>query len=71
MPEGAVQRLLDQRQWIYRTELVKKLLKKLTEDQLYSVFSSEHHITSAAHLLDSLKNQDCYVVYGHKAHGKT
>ena len=69
--EGAVQRLLDQKQWIYRSERVKDLLKRLTEDQLYSAFRAEHHISSATRLFKFLKKQDCAVVYGHKAQGKT
>ena len=71
VPEGAIQRLLDQRQWIYHSTRVEDLLKKLTEDQLYSVFSSEHHITSAARLFEFLNDRRCVVVYGHKAQGKT
>ena len=71
VPEGAVQRLLEQRQWIYRTQRVENLLNKLTEDQLYSVFSAEHHMSSAARLFEFLKRRRCSVVYGHKAQGKT
>ena len=40
----------NQRQWIYRSEFVKELPKKLTKDQLYSVFSSEHLLVSATRL---------------------
>ena len=71
VPDGAVQRLLDERRWIYRSKRVKDLLKKLTEEQLYSMFSSEHHISSAARLFEFMKKDDCSVVYGHKAQGKT
>ena len=39
IPEGPVQRLLEQRQSIYRSKRVEDLLKKLTEEQLYSVLS--------------------------------
>ena len=71
VPEGAVQRLLDERRWIYRSKSVSNLRKKLTEEQLYSVFSSEHHILSAARFFEFIKYDDCAVVYGHKAQGKT
>ena len=71
VPDGAVQRLLDQKQWIYRSLRVENLRRRLTEDQLYSVFSAEHHISSAARLFEFLKGEYCAVVYGHKAEGKT
>ena len=71
VPEGAVQRLLDGRQWIYRSERVKDLLTRITEDQLYSIFSAEHHISSAAGLFEFLNGRRCAVVYGHKVQGKT
>ena len=70
VPEGAIQQLLDERRWIYRSERVAKLQEKLSEDQLYWVFSSEHHISSAARLFEFIK-RGCAVVYGHKAQGKT
>ena len=71
VPEGAVKRLLDERQWIYRSTRVDDLLSKLTEEQLYSVFISEHHITSATRLFEFLNGRRCSVVYGHKTQGKT
>ena len=58
-PEGAVERLLGERQWIYRTQRVENLLNKLTEDQLYSVFCAEHHMSSAARLFEFLKRRRC------------
>ena len=69
--QGAVQGLLDQTQWIYRSKRVDDLLKKLNEQQLYSVFNSQHHIQSASRLFEILKDQGSCVVYGHKAQGKT
>ena len=72
MPEGTVQLLLDQKEWIYHSKRVGDLLKKqLIMDQLYSVFSSDHHVRSAALLFGFLKDEDCAVVYGHQAQGKT
>ena len=71
VPEGAVKRLLDERQWIYRSTRVDDLLSKLTEEQLYSVFISEHHITSATRLFEFLNGRRCSVLYGHKTQGKT
>ena len=71
VPDGAVQLLLDQKEWIYRSERVEELLKKLNQEQLYSVFNSQHHIQSASHLFEFLKKKGSCVVYGHKAQGKT
>ena len=47
VPEGSVERLLNRREWIYPTQRVDALLKKLTELQLYSLFSYQHHLESA------------------------
>jgi len=71
VPDGSVQLLLDQKEWIYRSERVEELLKKLNQEQLYSVFNSQHHIQSACHLFEFLKNQGSCLVYGHKVQGKT
>ena len=68
---GAVQQLLDQREWIYHSDLVKELLERLAKEQLYSVFKSEHLVTTATLLFEFLKGRRCAVVYGHKAVGKT
>ena len=70
-PEGAVQLLLDQREWIYRSSRVDEMLEKLSKEQLYSVFNSHHHIDSASRLIEFLKGQCSCVVYGHKCQGKT
>ena len=51
-PEGAVQLLLDQREWIYRSSRVDEMLEKLSKEQLYSVFNSHHHIDSASRLFN-------------------
>jgi len=71
VPDGALQLLLDQKEWIYRSQRVEKLLKILNQEQLYSVFNSQHHIQSASHLFEFLKNEGSCVVYGHKVQGKT
>ena len=57
VPDGAVQLLLDQKEWIYRSERVEALLKKLNQEQLYSVFNSEHQMQSASRLFEFLKDQ--------------
>jgi hypothetical protein len=69
--EKTVQNLLDQRDWIYPSKRVEDLLKKLNQEQLYSIFNYQHHLQSAKLLFDFIKNQDSCVVYGHKAQGKT
>jgi hypothetical protein len=69
--DGAVQNLLDQREWIYPSKRIEDLRKKLNQEQLYSVFNYQHHLQSAKLLFDFIKNQDSCVVYGHKAQGKT
>jgi len=71
VPDGALQLLLDQKEWIYRSQRVENLLKILNQEQLYSVFNSQHHIQSASHLFEFLKNEGSCVVYGHKVQGKT
>ena len=71
VPEGSVERLLNRREWIYPTQRVDALLKKLTELQLYSLFSYQHHLESAIQLFDFIKDQGSSVVYGHKAQGKS
>jgi hypothetical protein len=51
VPKGAVQQLLDQKNWMYRSKRVEDLLDKLKkEEELYSVFNSKHHIDSASRL---------------------
>jgi hypothetical protein len=54
---------------------LNKLLEKLDydDDELYSVFSSKHHLQSATRLFESLARmtKKVSVVYGHKAQGKT
>jgi len=50
VPKGAVQQLLDQKDWIYRSKRVEDLLEKLKKEELYSVFNSKHHIDSASRL---------------------
>jgi hypothetical protein len=57
VPEGAVQLLLDQREWIYRSSRVKEMLEKLSKEQLYSVFNSHHHIDSASRLFNFIKGR--------------
>eukprot|EP00475_Leptophrys_vorax_P016989 TRINITY_DN2349_c0_g1_i4.p1 TRINITY_DN2349_c0_g1~~TRINITY_DN2349_c0_g1_i4.p1 ORF type:complete len:645 (+),score=153.34 TRINITY_DN2349_c0_g1_i4:80-2014(+) len=71
--DGVVQGLLDQRQWIYPSERVEKMMEKLNEAQLYSVFNSQHHLQSSALLFTFLASmrKKVSVVYGHKAQGKT
>jgi hypothetical protein len=71
--DGAVQRLLDQQEWIYHIVRVQNMLKKINKDQLYSVFNSEHHLQAASRLFEFLQRRDegSCVVYGHKAQGKT
>jgi hypothetical protein len=73
--DGAVQRLLDQREWIYNSVRVEDMLYRINKDQLYSVFNSEHHLQAASRLFEFLKQQQrkkgSCVVYGHKAQGKT
>ncbi len=71
VPDKAVQQLLEQREWIYRSKRVEDLLKKLSKEQLYYVFNSQHHVQSASRLFEFLKDQGSCVVYGHKAQGKT
>ena len=74
VPQGAVQCLLDQRDWIYKTtERIETLLEELSEEQLYSVFNYQHHLYSSAKLFEFLsrKRKKVSVVYGHKAQGKT
>ena len=71
VPEGAVQLLLDQREWIYRSSRVDEMLEKLSKEQLYSVFNSHHHIDSASRLFNFIKGRRSCVVYGHKCQGKT
>ena len=66
-----VKTLLDNKDWIYPSERVADLRKKLNEEQLYSVFNYQHHLQSATLLFDFIKNQDSCVVYGHKTQGKT
>jgi len=72
-PEGSVQQLLDQRKWIYPSKRVEKMLEKLNEGQLYSVFNTQHHLQSSTQLFQFLtsKRKKVSVVYGHKAQGKT
>jgi len=71
--DGAVQALLDKREWIYPSQRVKDLKKKMSEDQLYSVFNYNHHLNSSALLFEFLNKtgKESCVVYGHKAQGKT
>ena len=73
VPDGALQQLLDQRRWIYPSERVEKMLEKLDEGQLYSIFNSQHHLESATKLFQFLKSmrKKVAVVYGHQAQGKT
>ena len=68
---GAIQQFLDQRKWIYHSQRVNELLEELDLEQLYSVFNTRHHVTSATLLFEFLKSRRCAVVYGHKAVGKT
>jgi len=71
-PQGSVQLLLAQRQWIYPSIRVNHLLKKLKgEEDLHSIFNAQHHIQSALCLFKFLKNESTCVFYGHKAQGKT
>lgn len=71
--DGAVQDLLDQRQWIYPSERVEHMMEKLNEEEIYSVFNSQHHLQSSTQLFQQLasRRKKVSVVYGHKAHGKT
>lgn len=71
--DGAVQRLLDRRKWIYHSERVDDLLQRLDQEQLYSLFNYRHHLRSAAQLFQFLASmrKKVSVVYGHKAQGKT
>jgi hypothetical protein len=72
VPKGAVQQLLDQKNWIYRSKCVEDLLDKLKkEEELYSVFNSKHHIDSASRLFNFIKDKEACVIYGHKSQGKT
>lgn len=66
-----IQELLDEKKWIYHSQGVVNLLKKLDENQLYSVFDSQHHIKSAIQLFQFLKDRDSCVLYGHKPQGKS
>jgi hypothetical protein len=61
------------KKWIYPSERVEKLLDKLNEKQLYSVFNSQHHIRSSTLLFQFLApmKKKVSVVYGHKTQGKT
>jgi hypothetical protein len=56
---------------MYRSKRIQDLLKKLSKEQLYSVFNSHHHIDSASRLFNFIKDYDSCVVYGHKCQGKT
>ena len=71
VPDGAVNQLLNQKEWIYPSSRVEDLLAKLNNEQLYSVFNSQHHIQSASRLFEFLGGRRLSVVYGHKAQGKT
>ena len=48
------------------------MTEKLDEEQLYSVFNSQHHIECASQLFQFLKTmkKKVSVIYGHKAQGK-
>ncbi len=72
MLDGAIQQLLDGRKWIYPSERVEKILEKVTEGQLYSVFNSQHHMQSSTQLFQFVAsmNKKVSVVCGHKAQGK-
>jgi hypothetical protein len=71
VPDGAVQHLLEDKKWIYRSQRVEELRKKLNERQLYSIFNSQHHIDSSSQLFKFLEDKGSCVVFGHKSHGKT
>jgi hypothetical protein len=73
VPHGAIQQMLDQKEWIYPSERVGAILEKLDRDQLYSVFNYQHHIQASTDLFQFLagKRKKVTVVYGHKAQGKT
>jgi len=71
VPKGAVQQLLDNKDWIYRSKRVEDLLEKLKKEELYSVFNSKHHIDSTSRLFNFIKDKKACVVYGHKSQGKT
>jgi hypothetical protein len=71
VPDGAIQQLLDEKEWIYPSKCVQDLLKKLSNEQLYYVFNYQHNIQPASLLFAFLKDQGSCVVYGHKTKGKT
>ncbi len=66
-----IQNLLDEQQWIYPSHYVESLTKKLSLQQLYSVFNSQHHLQSSTMLFEFILRQQVSVVVGHKAQGKT
>ena len=69
VPEGAIQQMIDRREWIYLSETVENLLEMLNKEQLYSVFNYQHQLQSASKLFKflSTKKKKVSVVYGHKA----
>ena len=47
VPQGAIMQLIEQRKWIYVSERVEKLLEEITEQQLYNIFSEQHHLQAS------------------------
>jgi hypothetical protein len=68
---GTIQRLIDERQWIFPSERVRALRKKQNMDQLYDLFNCRHHIHSSTRLFEFLATtaKKVCVVYGHRAQG--
>jgi hypothetical protein len=73
VPQGAIVQLIEQTKWIYVSERVEKLLEEITEQQLYNIFSEQHHLQASILLFQFLQKmkKKVAVVYGHKAQGKT